>query len=182
MLVNYQNDINQLITFTPNSYKDSRGYFKEIFKHNFYYKYIGKILVQDNMSFSKKNTVRGFHFQTNKPQGKLIFCLQGSFDLYVIDLRQNSKTYLNSQKFNINSNNHLQIYMPPGCANAVISKSSENILIYKCTEYWNPKSEKGFNFFNNDITKIKFNKNYKVSEKDFILPNLEKILGLYFKK
>lgn len=181
MIIENSKIINDLVTFCPKSFKDNRGYFSEIYQKNIYKKELKIDFVQDNTSFSKKNTIRGFHFQTNKPQGKLIFCLRGSFDLYIVDLRKKSKSYLKYQKFLISENNRLQVYLPPGCANAVFSRSKENILLYKCTEYWSPKSEKGFNFFNNNIVNINFNKKYKISVKDINLPNFDKIKGKYFK-
>ena len=94
MIIENSKIINDLVTFCPKSFKDNRGYFSEIYQKNIYKKELKIDFVQDNTSFSKKNTIRGFHFQTNKPQGKLIFCLRGSFDLYIVDLRKKSKSYL----------------------------------------------------------------------------------------
>lgn len=173
--------IKSLLTFKPKRFFDDRGYFQELYKSNSYFSILKNNFVQDNISISKINTIRGFHFQTNKPQGKLICCLRGSFKLFVIDLRLKSPTYLNFEKFDINEINGIQVYLPPGCANAVLSQKKINILMYKCTKYWNQKTEKGFNFFDNNITNLRFNRKYSISDKDLKLPKLEEIEGKYFK-
>ncbi|MDC0200690.1 dTDP-4-dehydrorhamnose 3,5-epimerase family protein, partial [Candidatus Pelagibacter sp.] len=71
------------------SFKDKRGYFKELIKE----KKIKKKLPFTVMSYSKKNVIRGLHIQTKKPQGKFISVLKGKVYDVAIDLRKNSKTF-----------------------------------------------------------------------------------------
>ena len=77
-----------LIIFENKTFKDKRGYFKEILKE----KQIKKKFPFTVMSFSKKNVIRGLHIQTKKSQGKCISILRGKVFDIALDLRKNSKT------------------------------------------------------------------------------------------
>ena len=77
-----------LIIFENKTFKDKRGYFKEILKE----KQIKKKFPFTVMSFSKKNVIRGLHIQTKKSQGKFISILRGKVFDIALDLRKNSKT------------------------------------------------------------------------------------------
>jgi dTDP-4-dehydrorhamnose 3,5-epimerase len=78
-----------LLIINKNSYKDNRGFFKEIISE----KYLKKKFIFDYISFSKKNVLRGLHIQTSQPQGKLITVFQGRIFDVALDLRKKSKTY-----------------------------------------------------------------------------------------
>ena len=86
---------NQVFILKPKIFFDERGYFFESFNRkkfddlNFY----NKEFVQDNVSFSKKNVLRGLHFQINNPQAKLISVLKGKIFDVIVDLRKNSETF-----------------------------------------------------------------------------------------
>ncbi len=77
-----------LIIFENKTFKDKRGYFKEILKE----KQIKKKFPFTVMSFSRKNVIRGLHIQTKKSQGKFISILRGKVFDIALDLRKNSKT------------------------------------------------------------------------------------------
>jgi dTDP-4-dehydrorhamnose 3,5-epimerase and related enzymes len=72
-------------------FKDKRGWLKEEFKKNF----IKKNLVFTLVSSSKKNVLRGLHMQIKKPQDKFLSVLKGRVLDVAVDLRKNSKTYVN---------------------------------------------------------------------------------------
>ncbi len=71
-------------------YKDSRGYFKEVYRKNIIN---NTDFPFDVMSFSKKNVLRGMHLQTRKAQGKYVSVIKGEILDVVVDLRKNSKTF-----------------------------------------------------------------------------------------
>ena len=73
------------------TFKDKRGYFKEILKE----KEIKKKLPFTVMSFSKKNVIRGLHLQRINSQAKYISVLKGKIFDVALDLRKNSKTFGN---------------------------------------------------------------------------------------
>ena len=94
--------IKDLILLKTNIYKDSRGFFKEVEKN----KILKKKFVFDCFSFSKKNTLRGLHFQTRKSQAKIITVVQGKILDVVVDLRKKSKTFGKSFSIEISQNSN----------------------------------------------------------------------------
>ena len=83
-----------LFLVKPKVFSDNRGFFFESYNSLGFNKAIGSdiVFVQDNHSFSKKNVLRGLHFQLNKPQGKLIRVCNGSIFDVAVDLRKDSET------------------------------------------------------------------------------------------
>ena len=81
--------LKNLVILKSKVYKDHRGFFKEVEKN----KILKKKFIFDCFSYSKKNTLRGLHLQTNKSQAKIITVVQGKILDVVVDLRKNSKTY-----------------------------------------------------------------------------------------
>ena len=78
-----------LFIFKNKSFKDKRGYFKELIKEN----QIKRKMPFTVMSYSKKNVIRGLHIQTKKSQGKFISVIKGKIYDIALDLRKNSKTF-----------------------------------------------------------------------------------------
>ena len=90
-------NIHGLFLIELKCYKDSRGSFHEAWKINDIRKKISKNInfIQENISISKKNVFRGFHFQKYPfEQSKLLRVLNGSIYDICIDIRKNSKTFL----------------------------------------------------------------------------------------
>ena len=86
--------IKGIIKIQPTIYKDKRGYFFESFNSKKYKKIIGNVsFVQDDHSFSKKNVLRGIHFQIKKPQSQLYYLVSGKIFLVIVDFRPLSKTF-----------------------------------------------------------------------------------------
>jgi len=97
--------------------------------------------VQDNLSFSAKNVVRGLHYQLKKPQGKLVSVLRGkAFDV-VVDIRLGSPNFGQWASFELSDENHQQVYVPPGFAHGYCALTDEVIFHYKCTNYYQPEDE-----------------------------------------
>tara|TARA_X000000950_G_scaffold273883_1_gene358215 strand:+ start:214 stop:765 length:552 start_codon:yes stop_codon:yes gene_type:complete len=144
-------NINGLILIKPKKFKDNRGFFLESFQKSNYEKIVGKhVFVQDNFSKSKKNVIRGLHYQLKNSQDKLIYVTQGALMNVVVDLRKSSPTFLCKFKIKLSDNNNLQLFIPKGCANGILSLSEELSLNYKCTDYYNPSSALGIRW--NDPT------------------------------
>lgn len=101
--------------------------------------------VQDNVSWSKKNVVRGLHFQTRKPQGKLVRVLSGSVLDVVLDLKKGSSTYGQFEVFKLD-NPEATLYVPPTHAHG-FWVLSDCIFSYKCTEEYDAGGESGVNPF-----------------------------------
>jgi dTDP-4-dehydrorhamnose 3,5-epimerase len=127
---------------TQDKFKDSRGYLRII--HN------QKLLKSKNFIFeyctnSKKNSLRGFHFQYKHQQAKYVSVIKGKILDCVIDLRKNSRTYGKSFKIILSDKNNLGLYIPEGFAHAYYSYENENIIYYKLNNYYQPKYEDGIN-------------------------------------
>jgi len=151
-----------LFIYKNKSFKDKRGYFKEIIKESV----IKKKLPFTVMSYSKKNVIRGLHIQTKKSQGKFISVLKGKIYDVALDLRKNSKTFGKVFKCILSEKNSQSIYIPPGFAHGFCGLDKENYIIYSCTQYRNTPSEKAIKY-NDKKIKIKWPiKKPIVSKKD----------------
>ena len=151
-----------LFIYKNKSFKDKRGYFKELAKENV----IKKKLPFTVMSYSKKNVIRGLHIQTKKSQGKFISVLKGKIYDVALDLRKNSKTFGKVFKCILSEKNSQSIYIPPGFAHGFCSLDRENYIIYSCTQYRKASSEKAIRY-NDKKLKIKWpTKKPIISEKD----------------
>ena len=124
------------------TFKDSRGYFKELFKEN----KLKKKFPFTVMSYSKKNVIRGLHLQTQKSQGKFISVLKGKVYDVAVDLRKNSKTFGKFFSCVLSEKNSKSIYIPPGFAHGFCALDKENYVTYSCTQYRNAKSEKAIKY------------------------------------
>ena len=152
----------ELIIVHNQSYKDKRGYFKEILLE----KNIKKKFPFLVMSYSKKNVLRGLHLQMKKSQGKYISVLKGKIFDVAVDLRKDSSTYGKVFSIILSEENSKSLFIPPGFAHGFCSLAKENYVIYSCTNYRDAKSEIAINYKDKDL-KIKWPiKKPIVSKKD----------------
>ena len=129
----------------PEIFFDERGYFYETWNYKNFNNLIESNInfVQDNQSFSKKNTLRGLHFQLNpSAQGKLVKVTQGEIFDVIVDLRQSSKTFLSWAGILLTSKLKNQIWVPEGFAHGFLTLSQEAIVEYKVTNFWDKELER----------------------------------------
>lgn len=165
------------ILIKPKKFSDVRGYFKEIYKKtDFVVSGISSEFVQDNLSYSVKNVIRGLHFQKPpKEQSKLVFCVYGEIFDVAVDLRKNSKTYLKWYGVSLNHENGYMFYIPKGFAHGFIVRSDFAIVCYKCDEEYSPQHECGIRY-NDPTIKIDWGVDEPIlSQKDLKLPFLHEI-------
>ena len=154
----------------PKIHKDDRGFFYESWnKKNFNENIFDIEFLQENHSFSLKNVLRGLHFQT-KPfsQGKLVECITGEIFDVIVDIRKESKTYLQWGSLKLSEKNHKQIWINSGFAHGFYTLSESAHLIYKVDNYYTKDSEKTI-IWNDSKLSIKWPNNLKkpiISEKD----------------
>lgn len=143
--------------------QDIRGSLRETYNK----KIIGnKNFLFEYCTSSKKNTVRGFHFQSKFQQAKYVVVVKGKILDYVIDLRKKSKTFGKTFKIILSSKNCLGLLIPAGFAHAYYSYEKLNIIYYKLTNYYKPEFEDGI-IYNDKILNIKWpKKKLIVSKKD----------------
>ena len=133
-------------------HSDNRGSFREIFKQKFFK---NKNFLFTCVSSSKKNVLRGLHFQTKYAQGKYLSVLKGEIYDVSVDLRKNSKTFGKKFGIKLSDKNGVSIYLPPGFAHGFVGLKKENMISYHCTNYRSKKNELGIIWNDRDI-KIKW--------------------------
>lgn len=166
-----------LLIIKVKNFFDQRGFFTEILKKSIYKEKLSLEFKQINMSVSKKNVIRGMHFQTGeKAQGKLVKVIKGEVFDVVVDIRKDSPTYKEWLSFDLSENDEKMIYVPVGCAHGFLSKQENTVFLYACTEEYSPGNEFGIRYDDPSLSinwpKIN-NEKYIVSEKDMLLPNLK---------
>ena len=132
-----------LLILQPKIFKDERGHFFESWNESVF-KNLGLNItfVQDNNSVSKKNVLRGLHFQQYPHgQGKLVRVSKGSALDVVLDLRKNSKTYGKHFKYKLSYQNATMLWIPYGFAHGFIALEDKTIFQYKCDKLYHPESE-----------------------------------------
>jgi dTDP-4-dehydrorhamnose 3,5-epimerase len=135
----------------PNIFKDSRGFFLESYNQATYQQHgVAPLFVQDNHSFSQKNTIRGMHYQSEPGQAKLLRVSHGSIFDVAIDIRPSSPTFGQWEGVILDDQNHHQLFIPVGFAHGFCVLSPEAHVIYKVSSLYNPSTEKGFRW--NDPT------------------------------
>jgi dTDP-4-dehydrorhamnose 3,5-epimerase len=158
---------------TPTVFEDERGYFFEsyktpIFKNN----ELPINFVQDNEVKSTKGVLRGLHYQFNRPQGKLVRVVSGSILDVAVDIRKGSPTFGQSEIVHLTDENNKMLYIPEGFAHGYLVTSSESIVIYKCTNIYDPNDQYGI-IWNDETIGVDWTYDSPIlSEKDLMLPAL----------
>ncbi len=135
-------EIEGLLRIRPRIFSDDRGKFMEAYQYDRYCAHgITEVFVQDNLSRSCKNVLRGLHFQSPAAQGKLVCVAEGAVFDVVVDLRSNSATYRRWLGFELDANSHQQLFVPPGCAHGFCVVSEYADVLYKCTSRYCPEYE-----------------------------------------
>jgi dTDP-4-dehydrorhamnose 3,5-epimerase len=143
----------EVLLLTPKVFADERGFFYESFNDARYVDLgINKHFVQDNISRSYRNVVRGMHYQVGKPQAKLVSVIRGEVFDVVIDVRPESKTFGQWFGQHLSDENHIQLYIPEGFAHGFCVLSEYADFMYKCTDYYYPQGERGVVWNDPDIS------------------------------
>ena len=128
----------------PNVFGDERGFFMETWQQKKFEELVtGKPtkFVQDNHSKSKRGILRGLHFQTKNTQGKLVRVVSGEVFDVAVDIRKDSTTFGQWVGVYLSAENKRQLWVPEGFAHGFYVTSDEAEFVYKCTDYYAPKSE-----------------------------------------
>ena len=157
-------------------HSDSRGSLRETYNK--------KIINWDKFIFeyatiSKKNVLRGFHFQYKHQQSKLITVIKGKILDWVIDLRKNSSTFGRTFSIILSENNCKSLYIPRGFAHAYFSIQKINVIYYKLSNYYAPKFEDGIYYNDKDINAKWPKTKLIVSKKDKLLASFQSFKKKY---
>lgn len=133
-----------VLLFTPQVHGDARGFFLQTYQAQEYaVAGLDRVFVQDNLSRSRRDTVRGLHYQLRYPQAKLVSVMRGAVLDVAVDIRRGSPTFGKFVVAELSEDNRRQLYIPEGFAHGfrVLSESAD--FFYKCTDHYAPGDEYG---------------------------------------
>lgn len=135
--------IPDVIIIIPRVFHDDRGFFFESFNSNIAQALgLNAPMVQDNQSHSRKNVVRGLHYQIEQPQGKLVRVVSGQVFDVAVDLRRRSTTFGKWVGVELSESNHRIFWIPPGFAHGFLAQTDTVDMLYKTTAAYAPQSER----------------------------------------
>lgn len=158
----------------PTIFGDERGYFFETFNKEQFKKQTGEEIefVQDNEAFSNKGILRGLHFQKGAfAQAKLVRVVKGKVLDVVVDLRPNSETYGEHFSCILSEENKKQLFVPRGFAHGYSVLEDNTIFVYKCDNFYQPKSEGGI-IYNDQTLQI----DWMLSKDEILVSDKDKVL------
>ncbi|WP_050698558.1 dTDP-4-dehydrorhamnose 3,5-epimerase [Anaeromassilibacillus senegalensis] len=174
-----ETEIKGVTIIEPTVFGDDRGYFMETYQYEaFRAAGISAVFVQDNQSKSSKGVLRGLHFHTRHPQGKLARVTKGTVYDVAVDIDRKSPTYGKYVGVILSEENKKQFYVPAGMAHGFLVLSDEAEFCYKCTDYYDPSGEGGILWNDPDVAidwPLK-GLEVKLSEKDQKQPLLRDLL------
>lgn len=128
----------------PQVFQDKRGFFLETYHvGRFSSAGLPDVFVQDNLSYSVKNTLRGLHFQVTHPQAKLIQVISGEIFDVAVDIRRASPTFGRWVSVHLSEYNKRQVFIPEGFAHGFCVLSDSARVFYKCSDFYDPDDEGG---------------------------------------
>jgi dTDP-4-dehydrorhamnose 3,5-epimerase len=132
-----------VLVLTPAIYRDDRGAFLETFNlRQFTEAGLPSQWVQDNFSVSKKNVLRGIHYQVTQPQGKLVRVTHGAVLDVAVDLRRASPAFGKHVAVELSTENGKMLWIPAGFGHAFLVLSDVAGFAYKVTDYYSPAGER----------------------------------------
>lgn len=144
--------IKGLLVIEPKIFQDERGFFMETYNKETFKEFIPHNFVQDNLSCSIKNVLRGLHFQLPPfAQAKLVTVIKGKAIDVVVDIRQNSPTYGQYYSIELSETNKKLFFISEGFAHGFIALENNTIFQYKCSNIYHQKSESGLMWNDKDI-------------------------------
>ena len=135
--------IPDVLILEPRVFGDARGFFMESFNQRVFDELTGTRhqFVQDNHSRSARGVLRGLHFQTQQPQGKLVRVVRGSVFDVAVDIRKESPTFGQWFGLELSEENQRMLWVPPGLAHGFLVLSETAEFLYKTTDYYAPQHE-----------------------------------------
>jgi dTDP-4-dehydrorhamnose 3,5-epimerase len=136
--------LGDVVVLAPEVFQDERGFFLEVFRADQFEKLgLPYAFVQENHSRSKKNVLRGLHFQWEPPMGKLMRVTCGTAFLAAVDIRKGSPTLGRWCGLEVSAESKKQVWAPAGFARGFCALSDWVEIQYLCTGVYNNKGESG---------------------------------------
>lgn len=145
--------IDGVIILQPTVFFDGRGFFLESWNEKTFCEAVGvdQHFVQDNHSRSRQGTLRGLHYQYQRPQGKLVRVVQGNVLDIAVDLRASSPTFGQHVAVELSGDNHRQLWIPSGFAHGFVVRSESADFLYKTTDYYVPQDQNCIRWDDSDL-------------------------------
>jgi len=132
-----------LLILEPRVFADERGFFLESYNERAMAELgIAGRFVQDNHSCSRRNALRGLHYQIKHAQGKLVRVAEGEILDVAVDLRRSSPTFGGWQAARLSGENQRMLWVPAGFAHGFRVTSERAHVLYKATDYYAPAYER----------------------------------------
>lgn len=174
-----ETDIADLVIVNPFYANDDRGWFLKGFEKDVYKKLgLDYELNETFITKSKKNVIRGLHFQTREPQSKLVSVITGEIYDVAVDLRKNSKTYGKWHAEILSEENHAHYFIPKGFAHGFLVLSEEAIVMYQCSGKYDKETDTGI-IWNDKTLNIEWLgvENAIISKKDIDLQTFKNFIS-----
>lgn len=142
-----------VLIIEPDVFEDERGFFLESYNERSFAKATSAHVrfVQDNHSGSIKNVLRGLHYQTQQPQGKLVRVIAGEVFDVAVDIRRSSPTFGRYVTMLLSATDKRSMWIPVGFAHGFLVTSDYAEVLYKTTDYWAPQHERCIVWNDTDI-------------------------------
>ena len=135
--------IPEVLVVEPRVFGDDRGFFLETFHvDRFREQGVDVTFQQMNHSRSRQGTLRGLHYQVERPQGKLVRVVRGAVYDVAVDLRRSSPTFGQWVGEELSDENKRQLWIPAGFAHGFLALSDDAELVYACTDVWMPEFDR----------------------------------------
>jgi len=170
-------EIPEVVVVEAKSFSDERGFFLESFKESdFVLNGIDAKFVQDNISHSIKNVLRGLHYQMNpKAQAKLVTAIRGKIFDVSVDIRKGSPSFGKWVGEILSEENHKSLFVPKGFAHGFCVLSEHADILYKVSSEYSSENERGI-VWNDPTLEINWTvDNPILTKKDLDLPLLNDI-------
>ncbi|MBN2033313.1 MAG: dTDP-4-dehydrorhamnose 3,5-epimerase [Deltaproteobacteria bacterium] len=136
--------LKDVLIIIPQIFQDERGFFMETYQQKRYRESgIDCTFVQDNLSYSVQNTLRGLHYQHPCSQAKLIEVIKGEIFDVAVDIRRGSQTFGEWAGVRLSDENKRQLFVPEGFAHGFCVLSKKAVVYYKCSDFYSPENEGG---------------------------------------
>jgi len=132
-----------VVILEPRVFGDERGFFLESYNERAFAELgIKERFVQDNHSSSRRNVLRGLHYQIKQAQGKLLRAVEGEILDVAVDVRRSSPTFGRWEAVRLSGENKRMLWIPAGFAHGFLVISEKAQVLYKATDYYAPEHER----------------------------------------
>jgi dTDP-4-dehydrorhamnose 3,5-epimerase len=165
-----------LLLIEPACFGDDRGFFLEAFQAERYREHgISDKFLQDNHSRSRRNVLRGIHFQVKRPQAQIVTVMRGRIFDVAVDLRPSSSSFARWYGVELSDEGPRQLYMAPGFGHGFCVISEFADLHYKVSQSYDPADEGGLIWNDSEVGIAWPIANPAISDRDRTFPPLRQI-------